>query len=252
MNCNPRLVGPRLAASLLAVVGATVAVAMSPGASSSESSSAPVVSPAEGLEPVFGETIALFDGKSLDGWRAHFSDGTSDASKAWSVKEGVLSCAGQPIGYLQTERLYENYELVVEWRFDPAKGAGNSGVLLRVIGEDTVWPNSIEAQLHSRNAGDIWNIGEFPMKADADRTKGRRTIKAHETNEKPLGEWNRYRIRLDRDDLVLEVNGLVQNTATDCREVPGRIALQSEGAAIEFRTVELRPIVAWRPAPASR
>ena len=49
-------------------------------------------------------------------------------------------------------------------------------------------------------------------------------------------------------DLVLEVNGLVQNEASDCREVPGRIALQSEGAHIEFQKVELRPIVAWRPA----
>ena len=106
---------------------------------------------------------------------------------------------------------------------------------------------SIEAQLHSRNAGDIWNIGDFPMKADASRTKGRRTIKAHETNEKPLGEWNRYRIRLDRGDLTLEVNGLVQNQATDCREIPGRIGLQSEGAHIEFRTVALRPIVGWKP-----
>ena len=73
-------------------------------------------------------------------------------------------------------------------------------------------------------------------------------MKAHDTNEKPLGEWNRYRIRLDRGDLVLEVNGLVQNEASECREVPGRIALQSEGAHIEFRKVELRPIVAWRPA----
>jgi hypothetical protein len=234
--------GPRIAASLLAIAAISgVAATSMPDASASIASAGADAA----VEPVFGETIRLFDGKSLDGWRAFYSDGSSDASEAWSVQDGVLSCAGRPIGYLQTERLYENYELIVEWRFDPAKGAGNSGVLLRVIGEDTVWPNSIEAQLHSRNAGDIWNIGEFPMTAAADRTQGRRTVKAHETNEKPLGEWNRYRIRMDRGNLTLEVNGLVQNEATDCREVPGRIALQSEGAAIEFRTVELRPIVAW-------
>ena len=190
----------------------------------------------------------LFDGRSLDGWRAHFRDGSADASQAWSVEDGLLVCSGRPIGYLQTEMEFENFELVVEWRFDPTKGAGNSGVLLRTVGPDTVWPNSIEAQLHSRNAGDIWNIGDFPMKADGSRTRGRRTVKAHDTNEKPLGEWNRYRIRLDRGDLVLEVNGLVQNEASECREVPGRIALQSEGAHIEFRKVELRPIVAWRHA----
>jgi hypothetical protein len=243
MISTSRTVGPRLAASLLAIITAGAAT----GLAAPEPNLIGAVG-AVAIEPVFGETIRLFDGKSLDGWRAFYNDGSRDASKAWSVQDGVLSCAGRPIGYLQTERLYENYELIVEWRFDPAKGAGNSGVLLRVIGEDTVWPNSIEAQLHSRNAGDIWNIGEFPMAAAADRTQGRRTVKAHETNEQPLGEWNRYRIRMDRGNLTLEVNGLVQNEATDCREVPGRIALQSEGAAIEFRTVELRPIVAWQPA----
>lgn len=246
---NPRAFGPRLAASLLVLAAGVASLGVSAGNAPLDPVSRDLSAGVE-LDPVFGESIALFDGKSLAGWRAHFRDGSSGASKAWSVADGILACAGQPIGYLQTERLYENYELIVEWRFDPAKGAGNSGVLLRVIGEDTVWPNSIEAQLHSRNAGDIWNIGDFPMKADAARTKGRRTVKAHETNEKPLGEWNRYRIRLDRGDLTLEVNGLVQNTATDCRAVPGRIALQSEGAAIEFRRVELRPIVAWMPIAA--
>ncbi|MAH66220.1 MAG: hypothetical protein CMJ27_07490 [Phycisphaerae bacterium] len=199
------------------------------------------------LEPVFGATTPLFNGVDLAGWNAFFGDGSTEASNAWSVRDGVLVCNGGPIGYLQTDLRYENFELVVEWRFDPERGAGNSGVLLRTVGKDTVWPTSIEAQLHSRNAGDIWNIGAFPMTADPARTKGRRTVKAHQTNEKPLGEWNRYRIRLDRGDLTLEVNGLVQNEATGCRQVPGRIGLQSEGAAIEFRRVELRPIVAWKP-----
>ncbi|MAC19219.1 MAG: hypothetical protein CMJ23_05975 [Phycisphaerae bacterium] len=198
------------------------------------------------LDPVFGATMKLFDGRSLAGWRSFNRDGSVDQTKAWSVKDGILVCNGQPIGYLQTDMEFEDFELTLEWRFDPAKGAGNSGVLLRTVGEDTVWPNSIEAQLHSRNAGDIWNIGDFPMTADADRTKGRRTIKAHETNERPLGEWNRYRIRLDRGHLTLEVNGLLQNEASACRQVPGRIGLQSEGAYIEFRNVDLRPIIGWR------
>ena len=227
------IAGPLLVALLVLAFG-VVGGAASPGPG------------ARGLEPVFGAKIALFDGRSLAGWRPHFRDGSEDSAQAWSVVDGILVCNGQPIGYLQTEMEFENFELVVEWRFDPTRGAGNSGILLRTTGKDTVWPNSIEAQLHSRNAGDIWNIGEFPMKADPSRTKGRRTVKAHETNEKPLGEWNRYRIRLDRGELTLEVNGLVQNEATSCREMPGRIGLQSEGAYIEFRTVELRPIVAWR------
>ena len=192
--------------------------------------------------PEFGEAIQLFNGKNLDGWTAFFQGGTVDPSEAFFVEDGILKCKGRPIGYLHTKKKYTSYELVVEWRFNAEKGAGNSGVLMRVIGDNKVWPNSIEAQLHSRNAGDIWNIGGFEMKTDSERTEGRRTIKAHETNEKPLGEWNRYKILLDGGNLTLEVNGLVQNVATGCKVVAGPIGLQSEGAWIEFRKVQLREI----------
>jgi hypothetical protein len=85
--------------------------------------------------------------------------------------------------------------LTLEWRF-PAK-PGNGGVLLRMVGEDKVWPKSIEAQLQHENAGDFWNIDEFQMKAAPERTKGRNTKKEHPHNEKPLGEWNKYEITVD-------------------------------------------------------
>ena len=194
-------------------------------------------------QPVFGETIELFNGKNLDGWTAYFEDGSRDPSKAFFVEDGILKDLGRPIGYLKTTEEYTSYELIVEWRFDPEKGAGNSGVLMRLQGVDKVWPNSIEAQLWSTNAGDIWNIDDYPMTTDRDRTNGRHTVKAHPTNEEPLGGWNRYRILLDGEELTLEVNGLVQNEAIDCAVQSGPIALQAEGAWIEFRKVELRPII---------
>lgn len=195
-----------------------------------------------GAEPRFGEEVVLFDGNGLAGWQP-FLPGDGDAAEVWSVRDGVLRCEGRPIGYLHTEQQFTNFELTLEWRFDPEAGAGNSGVLLRVQQPHRVWPHSIEAQLHSGNAGDIWNIGAFPMLTDAERTNGRRTVKALPSNEKPLGEWNRYRIRLDGGRLTLEVNGRVQNTARWCEEKPGVIALQSEGAVIEFRDIRLRPIL---------
>ena len=113
---------------------------------------------------------------------------------------------------------------------------------MRMTGADKVWPRSIEAQLQSRNAGDIWNIDEVPMQPDASRTNGRNTAKALPCNEKPLGEWNHYKITLDGGELVLEVNGEVQNRASWCEEVAGEICLQSEGAAIEFRNIVLTKI----------
>ncbi|MFO0826837.1 MAG: DUF1080 domain-containing protein [Phycisphaerales bacterium] len=228
-------------ASLLAVTGALVVAA--PGARFDAQSQAPARPPAQAQTPPTAAApaaIRLFDGTSLAGWKQFLPEG--DPSKVWSVKDGAIHCEGNPVGYLVTEKEFTNFELTLEWRFDPAKGEGNSGVLLRVQQPDKVWPKSVEAQLHSKNAGDIWNIDEVKMKVDPARTEGRRTKKMHETNEKPLGEWNRYRIVLDGGKLELYVNDLLQNSASDVEVMPGRIALQSEGAHIEFRNIELKPL----------
>ena len=190
------------------------------------------------IKPTAARKVKLMNGKNLDGWKAFLRKGSRE--DVWSVNaEGEMKCTGRPIGYIYTEKTYTNFELTLEWRFDAQKGPGNSGILVRRHGDHKVWPNSIEAQLHHRNAGDIWNIGEFSMKAAADRTRGRRTKKAAECNEKPLGEWNRYSVRMDHGTLTLTVNGVVQNVATGCEEIAGNICLQSEGAEIHFRNIEL-------------
>ncbi len=185
--------------------------------------------------------VALFNGENLDGWIT-FPGQPSDGAKVWMIRDGVLICEGSPVGYIRTTKDFTNFELELEWRFDPKLGAGNSGVLLRLVGPDQVWPKSIEAQLESRSAGDIWNIGEFPMKAEPTRTDGRRTAKANPTNEKPLGEWNKYAILLDHGRLELRVNGELQNVAQDCEVVAGKLGLQSEGAHIEFRNIRIRTL----------
>jgi Raf kinase inhibitor-like YbhB/YbcL family protein len=125
---------------------------------------------------------------------------------------------------------------------------GNGGMLLRAGGPDKIWPRCIEAQGQYGDVGDIWNIGKFPMKTDPRRTKGRRTLKMHESNEKPLGEWNQYEIELDGPDLEIRVNQLLQNAATECWETPGKIGIQSEGANMEYRNVVLIPIMRAKSA----
>lgn len=188
-----------------------------------------------------GAPIELFNGKDLSGWVPWLSDAGVDPAKVWSVKDGVLRCEGSPAGYIATVAEYEDFILEFEWRFDPAR-TGNSGVLMRTTGPDRIWPRSIEAQLMHRNAGDIWNIGEVPMRTDPARNEGARTRKARPCNEVEPGGWNRYRIVMDGGEMLLEVNGEVQNTASWCERVAGRICLQSEGAAIEFRAIRLVPL----------
>jgi len=190
--------------------------------------------------PMPGE-IRIFNGRDLSGWTACLPDGAA-MDDVWRVEDGILICRGQPIGYLRTTDDFTNYVLRLQWRFDPVtKQAGNSGVLLRMVGEDQVWPRSVEAQLHSGNAGDFWCIGEFPMQTDPQRTRGRNTRKTHFA-ERPVGEWNDYEIIVDGGSVVLKVNGQVVNEAWGVQEIPGKICLQSEGAEIHFRNIRLAPI----------
>jgi len=80
------------------------------------------------------------------------------------------------------------------------------------------------------------------MKVDPARTKGRRTVKIHPSNEKPIGQWNEYEIYMNGGDLQIYVNCLLQNYATECQELGGKICLQSEGSPKEFRNVVFIPI----------
>jgi hypothetical protein len=111
-----------------------------------------------------------------------------------------------------------------------------------MTGPDKIWPRSLECQGQFGSVGDIWNIDNVPMKADPARTQGRRTAKLRPSSERPLGEWNAYDITMDGGELIVKVNGVLQNTATGCEEIPGKICLQSEGAEMEFRNIRVIPL----------
>lgn len=195
------------------------------------------------LDKPMPSQIGLFDGSSLRGWTHVLPDApNAKIEDTWRIDDGVLICTGQPVGYIRTIDDYGNFVLKLEWRFSPVtRQAGNSGVLLRMTGEDKVWPKSVEAQLLSGSAGDFFNIGEVAMKTDPARTNGRHT-KRLRTAERPIGEWNEYEIICDGPNVTLVVNGDTINNAWDVATTPGKICLQSEGAEIHFRNIRLAPI----------
>jgi 3-keto-disaccharide hydrolase len=191
--------------------------------------------------------IVLFNGKDFTGWTYFLSDPNAKMEDVWSIdkEQGIILCKGNPLGYIRTTADYTNYVLRLQWRFNPVtKKAGNSGVLLRVQMPDKVWPKSIEAQLQSGQAGDFWLIDEARLNTPVERVDQgtpRHRLRT-KTNEKPIGEWNDYEITVDGDRVTLKVNGEVLNGGTGAEEIPGKIALQSEGAEIQFRNIRLTPI----------
>jgi hypothetical protein len=202
------------------------------------------VAAVENTKPVVPQKrVSLWNGQDFAGWTRFLPDASKNVDQTWSVENGLLCCTGRPAGYMRTETAYADYHLHVEWRW-PRK-PGNNGVLVHRSGPDVVWPRSLECQLASGNAGDFWVIGglEFAEHAKGgERVKGRRTVKLHESSEKPAGEWNQYDIICKDNWVVVLVNGTLQNVATGCSERSGQICLQSEGAPIEYRNLWIEPL----------
>ena len=202
------------------------------------------------------QAVRLFNGKDLAGWSHVLVDPNVRMEDVWSVRDGVLVCKGEPLGFLQTTAEYTSFRLLVEWRWPEGAAARlgktpNSGVLLRVNGDLKPIPRAYEAQLQSGSAGDLYGFWGLPLEGDLARrreSKGNAMLgdmvgftKA-EAAEKPEGAWNVYEIVVDGPSIVVLVNGRKVNEARGAAVLPGRIALQSEGGEIHFRKVELTPI----------
>ena len=61
--------------------------------------------------------------------------------------------------------------------------------------------------------------------------------------EKPAGDWNRMEVICDGGSITNIVNGYVVNAGTKSSLTKGKIIIQSEGAEILFRKIEIRPLV---------
>lgn len=194
--------------------------------------------------PAAGKVVPLFNGKDLSGWTFDVEN-EPDPKEIWSVQDGVLICKGKPAGVIRTKEFYDNYELTLEWRWAPGTKGGNSGLLLhssepRQMG---IWPKSLEVQLMSGNAGDFWQIHEtIDVPADRKPDEGRRIPNLTDGSEKPVGEWNTMKVVSKDGSLTVWVNGEKVNEGTNCSAKKGAICLQSEGAEIHFRKVELKPV----------
>jgi hypothetical protein len=89
----------------------------------------------------------------------------------------------------------------------------------------------------TRNSGRFNWWGRDPAWKDILGFRGARDV------EKPAGEWNRMEVICDGDSITNIVNGYVANAATKSSLTKGKIIIQSEGAEILFRKIEVRPLL---------
>ena len=201
----------------------------------------------------------LFDGKDLSGWEADVParDTDKNAPASFVVRDGLLVSLGKPEGHLLTTTTYRDYRLEVEYRF-PGKG-GNCGILVHASRPRALYkmfPQSIEVQMNSGDAGDFWciqeNIEVPNMETRRPRKAGekwggaegdaRRVLNLTDGSEKPLGQWNTMVIEARQKNITVWVNGAKVNDGFGATADQGKIAIQAEGTEVEFRRVEIGPL----------
>jgi hypothetical protein len=202
-------------------------------------------------------TRSLFNGKDFAGWHMDVPelDKDPEGRKPFIVRDGVLVSLGKPGGHLITDDEHSNYRLVAEYRF--MGDAGNCGVLVHASKPRALYgmfPQSLEVQMQSREAGDFWCICEDITVPNMEERRGpkdrwgvdgdklRRIKNLTDGSENELGEWNRMVIECLGDEIKVWVNGDLVNHGADCTTTKGQIAVQAEGVEVEFRKLELTPI----------
>lgn len=216
-------------------------------------------------QPKLGKKIELFNGKNLDGFYTYLQkEGVNrDPSRVFLVENGQVHVSGAGgYGYFITENEYQNYYLLVEFRwgektYAPRNGkARDSGILFHASGPDKIWPRSIEFQMIEGGTGDIILVGGTSLTVKGEtKTKGRfdrfgkgpwQDVAGYRDPvgevERPHGQWNRLELWADGDRARLLVNGKLVNEGSNASVTKGKILFQSEGAEVFFRKIELRPI----------
>jgi len=200
----------------------------------------------------------LFDGKTLDGWRDYNGD---SLTAPWIVEDGCIRAKGSgsdASGYIVTDTVYENFELVWDWKI--AEG-GNSGMLYHVVENPKFkvpYVTGPEYQL-------IDDFGFPEPLEDWQKTAADYAMHVPDTSKtiiKPAGEWNTSKIVFDNGHVEHWLNGekvvefeawtddwFEKKNSGKWKDAPeyglahkGVICLQDHGSAAWFRNIKIKEL----------
>ena len=165
-----------------------------------------------------GKRVALFDGKTLNGWTVIKCEATVDDGD-------ILLTAGN--GLVQTEKKYGDFMLEFEWKA-LRDNRWDSGVYFRYdsVPEERPWPNRYQVNLRQGMEG---NVGDLEGAQSEGLVKD--------------GEWNKFKLTVQATKASLEINGKSAWQADGLGDPQeGFIALQAEvpgGGQYRFRNIYL-------------
>jgi hypothetical protein len=227
--------------------------------------------------PLYDTTKKKFDGEPVglnNDVNKVFSVVTEDGKPA-------IRISGENFGGISTQQEFRNYHLRLEFKWGKLKwhpkrdAKRDSGILYHAVGAHAVdwlfWMRSQEFQIQEGDCGDYWGCGEAFADVPAEKKEGNKFIYAagsplltfrnkgpngrncikNPDAEKPTGEWNTIDLYCFGDTSVHMVNEKVVMVLYNLREpegnrdkplTKGKIQLQSEGAEVFYRNMEIEQI----------
>ncbi len=201
-----------------------------------------------------GKPIALIN-DDLSGWIAEGKTSfevQGEEIPVWTVKDGVIHCAGKGFGFLRFDQKVDDFELRVEYNFTPGC---NSGIGLRTVpytGAHQTRPSraGYELQILDEERVDVLAYKKprlsMSLYGHVERPKN---------YQKPAGQWNVVDIRCQGPRIWVVLNGqtihdLDQRDIKTIKNKPlsGYVCLQNHGHPIDFRNVRLKRLAKLEPA----
>ncbi len=153
--------------------------------------------------------VALFDGKTLDGW--HQRNGTA----TYTVEDGMIvgtTSKNSPNSFLSTDQKFTDFELVFEVMVDRQL---NSGVMIRAKTDDDRPENrvrgpQVEIEASGENGAEAGYI--YGEALDGWITPEDKLIPHKQFRD---GEWNHFRILAEGPSIKVWINGRMVSNLTD-------------------------------------
>ncbi|HBL73981.1 MAG: hypothetical protein A2W90_12300 [Bacteroidetes bacterium GWF2_42_66] len=219
----------------------------------------------------------IFIGNPIKGFENLKEKATPESVYSLVEMDGqkVIRISGDVNAALATNKEFGNYHLRLEFKWgEKVYGTRNSGLLYHSFGDFGAalgtWMACIEHQLMHDRLGDTYLMnntycetsvkklddGKFQFSKDGETEKfgeaynGRNITKATDA-EKPLGEWNTVDLYCYGNTSIHVVNGKVVMLNRNCSKIEdgklisltkGKIQIQSEGAELFVRKVEVEKI----------
>jgi hypothetical protein len=200
--------------------------------------------PLPGNQSVPNGMTSLFDGKTLDGWKVG-----PKSEGHWKVADGVIDYDALAGEHLWTEDSFGDFELHVDWRIKETHGLYPVPTVLPdgthkkdANGKDilTPTPNAdsgilLRGEMKSQCNIWCWPVGSgevYGYRMDGrmpPEVRAAVTPKVHADN--PVGEWNRFIIRMVGDRLTVSLNGqtVIENAQLPGIAATGPIGFQHHG-----------------------